>query len=279
MRHFQLNLKKIALLCGLCLLAGSVLGAPEFPQRPSPPRLVNDFTQLLSADEAAKLERKLVDYNDSTSTQIAIVCIPDLAGYDVSDYAFKLAESWGIGQKGTNNGILILIKPKNENGLGKVFIATGYGMEERVPDAYCKRIIEQQIIPAFRENDFYGGLDAATGTLIQMASGTYKASAKSQTSGFGFFIGLALVFFVVFFLLKAFFGKRGPDDHNDHFTTGGRNNGVTDAIFTAAIFSALMNSGRSSGGGFGNGGSFGGGGGFGGFGGGSFGGGGAGGSW
>jgi uncharacterized protein len=173
---------------------------------------------------------------------------------------------------------LILIKPKNENGLGKVFIATGYGMEERIPDAYCKRIIEQQIIPAFKQNDYYRGLDGATSTLIQMASGTYKASAKSETTGLGFFIGLALIFFVIFFLLRAFFGKRGPDDHNDHFTTGGRKNGVTDAIFTAAIFSALMNSGRSSGGGFGGGGSFGGGG-FGGFGGGSFGGGGAGGSW
>ena len=278
MRYYALFIKKIAFLSCLLLFAASVFAASEFPQRPSPARLVNDFTQLLTADEVGRLEQKLVAYNDSTSTQIAVVCIADLAGYDISDYAYRLAESWGIGQKGTNNGILILIKPKNENGSGRVFIATGYGMEEKIPDAYCKRIIEQQIIPAFKQSNYYGGIDAATSTLIEMASGTYKASPQAEKSGFAFLIGLALVFFVVFFLLKAFFGKRNDND-NDHFTTGGKGNRVADTILTAAIFSSLMNSGRSSGGGFGGGGSFGGGGGFGGFGGGSFGGGGAGGSW
>lgn len=267
----------------LTFLLGSVSGfwckaEASMPARPVPARLVNDLAGMLQADQVEKLERKLRDYNDSTSTQIAIVSVSDLAGYDVSDYAFRLAESWGIGQKGKNNGILILLKPKNENGNGRVFIATGYGMEERVPDAYCKRIIEQQLIPAFRQNDVYGGLDAATTTIMQLASGTYKASRPQSSSSFlGTFIGILFMGIVVFILMRAFFGKRGPNDKNDHFTTGGKRD-MTDAIFTAAIFSSLMNSGRGSGG-MGGGGSFGGGGGFGGFGGGSFGGGGAGGSW
>lgn len=277
MSKYRTNIKWLALLGCMVLWAFSGFAADAFPERQVPPRLVNDFTQLLTADQTDRLEQKLRAYNDSTSTQIALVSVADLGGYDVSDYAFQLAEKWGIGQKGKNNGILVLIKPKNENGSGKIFIATGYGMEERVPDAYCKRIIEEQIIPAFRQQDYYGGLDQATTTLIQLASGTYKASAKKEGSGSGFFIGMILVFLIVFFLLKAFLGR--GNDEDDHFTTGGRRNRVADTLFTAAIFSSLMNSGRSSGGGFSDGGSFGGGGGFGGFGGGSFGGGGAGGSW
>lgn len=269
------------MLLAACLLFGQGVAASEFPSKPVPARLVNDYAQLLSEDELIRLERKLVRYHDTTSTQIAVVVVSDLAGYDVSDYAFRLAEQWGIGQKGTNNGVLILVKPKNENGSGQVFIATGYGMEERIPDAYCKRIIEQLILPAFRQKAYYAGLDGATDALIELASGTYKAGTRTESSGLGSLLGFALLFFAAFFVLKALFGSRGPKDKDDHFTSGGRKQGLSDALFAAAIFSALSNSGRSGGGGFGGGGGNGGfgGGGFGGFGGGSFGGGGAGGSW
>ncbi len=96
------------------------------------------------------LEQKLVAFNDSTSTQIAIVIVPTLGGYDKADYAQTLAEKWGIGQKRTNNGVLILIKPKTPGSKGEVQIATGYGLEGAIPDITCAEIIDREILPAFR---------------------------------------------------------------------------------------------------------------------------------
>src|SRR4030095_1964890 len=97
----------------------------DFPEKPSPPRLVNDFTNTLSGEEINSLENKLIIYNDTTSTQIAIVMIHSLDGYPIDDYTFQLAEKWGIGQKGKNNGVLLLVAKDDR----KIFIATGYGME------------------------------------------------------------------------------------------------------------------------------------------------------
>ena len=101
----------------------------NIPERPSPPRLVNDFAGMLKPDEVRMLEQKLVAFDDSTSTQIAIVTVPTLNGYDKADYAQQLGEKWGIGQKGRNNGVLILVKPKTPDSRGEVQISTGYGVE------------------------------------------------------------------------------------------------------------------------------------------------------
>ena len=98
----------------------------EFPQRPEPPRLVNDLAGMLSGGEQQQLEAKLVQFGEQTSTQIAIVTVPTLSGYDRADYAYRLAEKWGVGQKGKNNGILILVKPKTANEKGEIFVAVGY---------------------------------------------------------------------------------------------------------------------------------------------------------
>ncbi len=150
------------------------VAAQEFPEKPVPPRLVNDLAGLLSSGEVDALEQKLVAYNDSTSTQIAIVTISDLNGYAVADYAQRLAEKWGIGQKGLNNGVLILIRPKtSESSRGEVSIAQGYGLEGVIPDIVCAQIIDYEILPEFRNGNYYQGLDNATSTLMSLASGEY----------------------------------------------------------------------------------------------------------
>ncbi len=119
----------------LLLIFSFKVNAQEFPERPVPPRLVNDLTGMLSGQEVDALERKLVAFDDSTSTQIAIVIVSDLSGYDKADYAQRLAERWGIGQKGLDNGVLILVKPKTSGSArGEVFIAQGYGLEGIMPD-------------------------------------------------------------------------------------------------------------------------------------------------
>ena len=86
---------------------------------------------MLNAEEVNALEQKLVAFNDSTSTQIAIVIVHHLKGYDKADYAQRLGEKWGIGQKGLNNGILILVKPKTADSKGEVFIARDMVLKEQ----------------------------------------------------------------------------------------------------------------------------------------------------
>ncbi|WP_425636880.1 TPM domain-containing protein [Algoriphagus yeomjeoni] len=261
---------KILPITLLYLLFTLGLQAQDFPPVPNPPRLVTDFTNTLSASELGQLENKLVAYNDSTSTQIAIVMMRSVGQYDISDYAIRLAQAWTIGGADNNNGILILAAMDDR----KVFIATGYGMEGAVPDALAKRIVENLILPNFRREAYYEGLNEATDMIFKLASGEYKAEDIESTgnSGGAIFMILFLIFiFVILPLLK------NRNDNNNHM--GGRGGGVD--LWTTIMLANMLGGGGRSSGGFGGGGGFsgGGGGGFGGFGGGGFGGGGAGGSW
>src|SRR5688572_28683162 len=115
-----------------------ILPAQNYPDKPNPPKLINDFGGLLSPEENQLLENKLVTYNDSTSTQITIVIINSLEGMEKAQYATELAEKWGIGRARKDNGVLILISKSDR----QIFIATGRGVEEYLPDAICKRIVE-----------------------------------------------------------------------------------------------------------------------------------------
>ena len=224
---------------------------------------------MLNAEEVQALEQKLVNYNDTTSTQIAIVTVTSLGSYEVADFAYRIGETWGVGGKGKNNGILILVS-KNER---KVNISTGYGLEHVIPDAYAKRIIEQIIKPAFARQEFYAGFNSATDQIILLASGEYKAEPKDYEDGgsspvlFWIIIGI-LILFILAQMFKGGGGRRGGGMRTLMNPYGG--------FGTFGDFSSGR--GPFGGGGWG-GGSGGGGGGFGGFGGGSFGGGGASGDW
>ena len=156
----MINMKaKYSLLLTITLLfnvlSGNCLSAQDIPERPVPPRLVNDFAGMLSGQEAEILEQKLTAFNDSTSNQIAVVTVPSLNGYDLMDYAQRLGEKWGIGQRDLNNGILILVKPKTADSGGEITIVQGYGLEGAIPDLTCSRIIDYEILPAFREADYF----------------------------------------------------------------------------------------------------------------------------
>ncbi|MCD6201488.1 MAG: TPM domain-containing protein [Bacteroidales bacterium] len=254
----------------LTLFISGMLWAQDFPERPNPPRLVNDFTGFLKPQETQALENKLEQFARETSTQIAIVIVPDLHGYDKADYAQRLAERWGIGQKGKNNGALILVKPKTAHEKGEVFIATGYGVEGAVPDAIAKRIVEYEIIPEFKAGKYYAGLDKATTRLIELTRGEYTADQYVKSHKKESLIGNIFAILIIILVFFVFFGNARRSRH----THIGRSN----VPFWTLFF--LGGSGGHSRGSFNNfssgSGSFGG---FGGFGGGSFGGGGAGGSW
>ncbi|MCA8832302.1 TPM domain-containing protein [Hymenobacter pini] len=262
----------------LCLLLVQLtVQAQQIPPRPTPPRLVNDLAGMLRPDEVEQLERKLVAYDDSTSSQIAIVTVPSLDGVDIVQYAQQLGETWGIGRKGRNNGILILVAQQEH----KARIHTGYGLEGAIPDALGKRIISNTIVPAFKAERYYEGLDRATDQLIALAKGEYKADASTQTraprqsndsSGSGIFFWVIIAVLILFILFR----NRGGGGGGGY---GRRNRGFGGGMIPPIIFGDFSG-GRGVFGGGGNwGGGGGGGGGFGGFGGGSFGGGGASGDW
>jgi uncharacterized protein len=225
---------------------------------PKPAALVNDYSNVLTADQKQTLESKLDLFDDSTSSQIEIVIIPSLGDYDISDYAVKLGRAWGVGGKQFNNGIVVIVCTDPDN--HKIFIATGNGLEGALPDVTCKSIIDQVITPDFKGGDYYGGLNDGTDAIIKATKGEYTAPAgyNQNATDDGFSIG-KVIFIIIIIIIVLGIRSRGGG--------GGMLSGFILGNMLGGGFGGGSSSGSSSGGGFG------------GFGGGSFGGGGAGGSW
>ena len=242
----------------LFLLALSVMLHVQLPSKPNPPRLVNDYTGTLTAHQVSVLEHKLVAYDDSTSTQFLVLLVDDLQGYSVEQYATEIGHSWGVGQQGKDNGAVILVKPKKGSESGKVTISTGYGIEQYVTDATAKRIIEREMIPAFKDNDYYTGIDNAVNVMMDLCSGKFTQDDYNDEDGIPGWLTLLFIIAIIIVFTK--------------FSSGGGQSYSGGGSRTIWI---PMGGGGFSGGGFGGGSS----GGFGGFGGGGFGGGGASGSW
>jgi uncharacterized protein len=257
-------MKKIFLFSLLSLLFTFGF-AQDFPEKPN--TLVNDYANVLSADQKQQLETKLVAFNDSSSTQIAIAILKSVGDYDINEYAVELGRKWGVGQSGKNNGIMIVVAVGDR----KISIQTGYGLEGALPDIYAKRIIDNDIKPNFRAGNYYAGLDEGTSSIIKYTRGEYKNDSpktSSKKGGGGGSIVIIIIIVIVIIIIMRKGGGGGSE------VIGGR--GASNALFWAMLFGS--GGGRSSGG-WGGGSSGGGGGGFGGFGGGSFGGGGSSGSW
>ena len=171
--------------------------AQSIPSRPSPPTLVNDFADILSNQEEQKLEEKLKQFEDSTSTQIAVISIQSLEGYRVEEVAHKFLRDWGVGQKEKNNGVVILFAIKDR----KVNIQTGLGMEGVLPDMICKRIITKEIAPAFKKEQYFEGLDQATDAIISASIGEYTNDGKRGEDLSAW--ELILLLFVIIVLVSA----------------------------------------------------------------------------
>jgi uncharacterized protein len=276
--HFKLLfmlinlLSKINISFSLFLLVAVSYQAAAFPEPTNPPRLVNDFARILNPSEVNRLERQLENYALTTSSQITIVTLEDLGGSDIVSYADQLAERWGVGQAGKENGIMILV----HTAARQVRISVGYGLEGVIPDAVAKRIIENEILPAFRSNDFAGGLQKASHTLMQLASGEFSAEQYQQQSEDVPVIALLfpLILFIIIFAVMAKSRRSvySPGKNVSFWTLlwlmSHSNRGSNGSWGNFSSGKGSFGAGRSSMGG-----------GFGGFGGGRFGGGGASGSW
>lgn len=253
--------------------------ASDLPDRLGPRTLVNDYEELLSTSERAALEQKLSDFAATNQVGITIIITDTLYGLEIADFSARIGEEWGVGKAGDESGIVITVVPaKQANVKREVFIATGYGMEGAVPDATARRIVENEILPSFRQEKYYEGLDAATTVLMQLATGDFPASEYGQAEDVppGAVLAPFLMILVIFIVLSR--SKR-------RFSSPGKSIPIWSLFWLLGHGSrgnrgsfGDFSSGRGS---FGRTGGFGGrgGGGFSGFGGGRFGGGGAGGSW
>ncbi|MDE0985939.1 MAG: TPM domain-containing protein [Schleiferiaceae bacterium] len=255
----------IALLLPLGLIGQNAQALLEMK---APTSLVTDFSNVLSANDRAFLENKLLDYADTTSTQISIVIIGSTGGDDINLVTAEIAQSWRIGQDGKDNGCLILVATDDRS----LSIQNGYGLEPYLTDFTSKMIIENDILPFFKQGSYAKGLDVGTNSIIEVLAGSYegKGGRGKKTSRQGRSIGKLILLVVMIIIYMSRRGGKGGGGNG-----GGRyRSGMGPLLFGMGMGHTM------GGGGFGGGssGSFGGGS-FGGFGGGSFGGGGASGSW
>ncbi|MBS1602748.1 MAG: TPM domain-containing protein [Bacteroidetes bacterium] len=272
-------MNKLLITLGFLLLPLAGLLAQDVPAKPDPPRLVNDLAHVMTADQTAALERKLVDYDDSTSVQIAIVTVPDIGDYAIEDYALKLFRTWGIGNKKNNNGVLVLVDLHSR----KIYIQTGLGLEGAIPDVTAKSIIDNEMVPNFKgggNDNFYRGFSLAADALIKAAAGEYKApegySQRGQRGRHGGGNVIGILVFIIILIIVFISRNRGGGGGGGGLYRG---SGILPFMIGTMIGRGFRDSGGGWGGGGGGGWSGGGGGGFGGFGGGNTGGGGASGSW
>ncbi len=260
------------------LVLGAVLGSPAMAQDfPALTGRVVDAANIIPPDVEASLDAKLTAFETRTQRQLVVATVPSLDGYEISDYGYQLGRKWGLGDKGRNDGAILLVAPTER----KVRIEVGYGLEPVLTDGYSALVIQNTILPAFKAGDMPGGIVAGTDAIIKQIELPPEEAAKvaaaaetqsSESGGFPFGALIWIAFLMFFFVLPMIRGQKGK-----RYRRGGMG-GVGNIILWEALNAAARSSGgRGSGGGFGG---FGGGGG-GGFsgGGGSFGGGGASGGW
>lgn len=233
----------------LLLLLGTFAAhaQPDFPELTS--RVV-DRAEMLEAPAESRIARMLAAHEQATSEQVVVVTLPDLQGYEIAGYGYQLGRHWGIGQKGEDNGALLIVA-RDER---KIRIEVGYGLEGRLTDAQSSVIIDQVITPAFREGDFARGITEGTAAIVQVLGGEPLAQPRTNGAGAGERGrgGLSSLFFLLFVVVMGLLGGG---------RRGGRGYGA--ALLGGALLGAGMGRGHS-GGGFGGGGFGGGGGGFGG---------------
>jgi uncharacterized protein len=255
----------------LCLLISTTLYAQVesvLPALPSPAHLYNDLTKsasFLTKAQADYLERVLVSFDDSTSNQIALVVVESLGGYTANEYATALGRKWEVGSQAFNNGVVVLISTGGEDGNRDAYIAVGYGLEGAIPDVTADAILENELIPFFKEGNYFEGFKRTVDALKKAAAGEYKQPRRKRNSPE---VGIPSIIFVIILILISLLASRGG---GGTMINRRGHRGWTGGTWMGGGWGGGSSWGGSGGGGFG--------GGFGGFGGGSFGGGGAGGKW
>lgn len=243
------TLPRTSLLMALLLLLPATLWAQSTPEFPELTGRVVDRADMLTPEVETRLGEMLQAHEQASTEQVVVVTLPDLQGLPIEDFGYQLGRHWGIGQKGEDNGALLIVAEEER----KVRIEVGYGLEGRLTDADSSVIINRVITPAFRQGDFQSGIVNGAAAMIQVLGGEPLAVPQTQQTRAVQEkpkAGVVALLFIIMMAVVFFVGNRGG--------RGGRGGA---ALLGAALLSGSMG-GR--GGGFGGGGFGGGGGGFGG---------------
>lgn len=208
--------KFLAFLCGLLCL--SALAAETIP--PAPAQYFNDYAGVVSPATAAQLNQRLEQFERDTSSQVLVVVYPRMqSDSSIEDYTVRVFEAWKVGQKGRDNGAVLFVFTQDR----KMYIVTGYGLEGALPDALCKRIIEDEIKPYFRDGNYDAGLTSGVNAVLAAARGEYKGNG--QTVGGrkqqDFQVGIVVVFIIVFAIIAMSSARRGGYYSRSGWTVGG----------------------------------------------------------
>jgi uncharacterized protein len=168
----QIVIVLIATCAGLLRVAPAAEVIPA-----APPNHFNDFANLVRQETATQLNRELAQFERDTSTQLVVAIYPRMQSESsVDDYAVRVAQKWGVGQRERRNGAVLFVFQQTRD----VRIVTGYGLEGALPDALCKQIIENEIVPRFRAGDFDGGLAAGVRAMMAAVRGEYRGSGRTN---------------------------------------------------------------------------------------------------
>ncbi len=210
------------------------IAAPSFPALTG--RVV-DNAGLLPESVAGNLGNVLAQYEKNTGNQLVVFTTNSLQGITIEEYGYQLGRYWGIGQKGKNNGVLLIVAPKDR----QVRIEVGYGLEGKLTDAVSSQIIQTIILPKFREKKYVRGIDDGV-TAIMMVLGGQKLAVSEEEQGDNNIFAIIFIFiFVVLFILVQIYGKN----------SGGGGGG----FIGGSGFGSGSSGFRGGGGGFGGGGS------------------------
>ena len=238
----------------LCVTAAGLGAAERLP--PPPTRYFSDYAHVVSGDVALKLNQKLENFEKDTSSQIVVAVFdklpPDAA---LEDFTVRTFKAWKVGQKGKDNGAVLFLFVQDR----KMRVEVGYGLEGALPDAICKRIIDEQIAPRFRQGDYAGGLTAGVDSLLQAARGEYKGTGRTANSAGDvvsrhlpvvIFIIIVIVFFAFFIRASrgqsTVYSRRGRSGWGGWYIGGGGWSSGGGGGFSGGGFSG---GGGSSGGG------------------------------
>jgi uncharacterized protein len=251
----QLLVASLIAFLSLCAKCAEVI-----PPRPA--HYFNDYANVVSASAAERFNKTLEDFERETSSQILVVVYPKMqSDSSIEDYTVRVAQSWGVGQKGTNNGAVLFVFIQDR----KMFLQVGYGLEGALPDAVCSQIIENEIKPRFKAGDYEGGLAAGINAILAAAKGEYRGNGRTvadrnggnSSGGLPIFVLLVIGLFVLATLSSLFRGRRR---RYSSWGYGGWGYGGGGFWTGGGGFSGGGGGGGSGGGFSGGGGSFGGGG-------------------
>jgi uncharacterized protein len=201
-----------ALFAALCSLPLAAV-----PHYPSPQGYVTDAANVIDVASKQSLEQQLSDFERQTSIEIAVATVPSLEGETVEDYAVGLFKQWGVGKKGKDNGVLLLVAPNDR----KVRIEVGYGLEEKLPDGLSGQIIREDILPPFRQNNIPVGIDAGVVSIIKVLGGQTLSPPADSSPAFPLRDVLLLIFMLALILMRMRIGFLGMGGYGSYGSFGG----------------------------------------------------------